>query len=100
MSNSVEMRDPAWEARRRTALNTVRALVEFWGITPEQIERAPDPKPAPRVSVPRYRHPVHGDTWDGQGSQPQWLKDALIREGYTVEELRAATQAADNSAEH
>ena len=26
--------------------------------------------------------------WDGVGSQPDWLKQALIREGYTVDELR------------
>lgn len=96
MSNSVETHDLVWEARRRAALNTARTLVEFWGITPEQIERAPAPKKS--AAAPRYRHPVHGQTWDGEGSQPQWLKDALIREGYTVEELRVAAHAPD--AEH
>ncbi|WP_240636063.1 H-NS family nucleoid-associated regulatory protein [Caldimonas tepidiphila] len=95
MSNSVEMRDPVWEARRRAALNAARTLVEFWGITPEQIARAPAPKIEQQEHAPRYRHPVHGHTWDGEGSQPQWLKDALIREGYTVEELRVAPQGAN-----
>lgn len=88
MPNSVDMHDPAWEARRRAALNAARTLVEFWGITPEQIERAPAPRNDEPARAPRYRHPVHGHCWDGIGSQPQWLKDALIREGYTVEELR------------
>lgn len=94
MPNSVEMQDPVWEARRRAALNAARTLVEFWGITPEQIARAPAPRIDPHASEPRYRHPVHGYTWDGEGSQPQWLKDALIREGYTVEELRVKPSAA------
>ena len=43
---------------------------------------------APAVA-PKYRHPATGLTWDGEGMQPQWLKDALLREGYTVDELRA-----------
>lgn len=94
MPNSLEMRDPVWEARRRAALTAARTLVEFWKITPEQIESAPAPKIDPSVGAPRYRHPVHGHCWDGEGSQPQWLKDALIREGYTVEELRVTPQSA------
>lgn len=94
MPNSVDMRDPVWEARRRAALNAARTLVEFWGITPEQIERAPAPRMELQAKAPRYRHPVHGHCWDGEGSQPQWLKDALIREGYTVEELRVPQETA------
>lgn len=94
MPNYVDMRDPVWEARRRAALNAARTLMEFWGITPEQIERAPAPRIEKPVQVVRYRHPLHGHCWDGEGSQPQWLKDALIREGYTVEELRVAQQGA------
>jgi DNA-binding protein H-NS len=36
----------------------------------------------------KYRHPVTGDTWNGLGSHPQWLRDALLKEGYTVEQLK------------
>ena len=78
------------------ALRTVRKLVEFWDITPEELSGpsafAEPPPPAPKP--PRYRHPVHGATWDGQGEHPQWLRDALLKEGYTVDELKRAVTAA------
>jgi DNA-binding protein H-NS len=84
------------------ALRTVRKLVEFWDITPEELcgplpHAEPSPPPPPKP--PRYRHPVHGATWDGQGEHPQWLRDALLKEGYTVDELRRAVlQAGDGVA--
>jgi len=74
------------------ALRTVRKLVEFWDIQPEELGGpmpvvvAPPAAPKP----PRYRHPVHGATWDGTGEHPQWLRDALLKEGYTVDELKRA----------
>ena len=49
---------------------------------------APPPETGPLP--PRYRHPTSGDIWDGVGSQPDWLRRALLQEGYTVEELRVA----------
>lgn len=45
---------------------------------------APSAAPAPV----RYRHPVRGDTWDGRGLQPQWLRDAVLHEGYLLCQLR------------
>lgn len=79
-------------------VRSVRKLVDFWQI--EAHELAPDagaapvvkaaPEPAPEPSGPKYRHPITGETWDGEGSQPQWLREALIKEGYLVEELRLA----------
>jgi len=74
------------------ALRTVRKLVEFWQIRPSEL-RGPMPPPPPppaRPSTIRYRHPVSGETWDGQGEHPQWLRDALLKEGYTVESLKRA----------
>lgn len=74
------------------ALRTVRKLVEFWDIQLDELDgpmpvvEAPPAAPQP----PRYRHPVHGATWDGQGEHPQWLRDALLKEGYTVDELKRA----------
>jgi DNA-binding protein H-NS len=74
------------------AIRKIRKLMEFWRITPGEI------RAAPRVVVvqaevsapPRYRHPVSGETWDGQGRQPDWLRHALTQQGYTVDELRRA----------
>jgi DNA-binding protein H-NS len=74
------------------ALRTVRKLVEFWQITPRELRGPlpPAPPPAPSSAGIRYRHPVTGETWDGQGEHPPWLRDALLRQGYTVDELRRA----------
>ena len=44
----------------------------------------------PETLAIRYRHPVSGDTWDGQGDHPPWLRDALLKQGYTVDELKRA----------
>lgn len=89
--------DDAFPPEKLAALRTVRKLVEFWDIRPEELEGpieavAPPPEPPRR---PRYRHPVHGATWDGLGEHPQWLRDALLKEGYTVDELRRAVDAAE-----
>ncbi|MGN6529502.1 MAG: H-NS family nucleoid-associated regulatory protein [Burkholderiaceae bacterium] len=74
------------------ALRTVRKLVEFWQITPRELRGPlpPAPPPAPSSAGIRYRHPVTGETWDGRGEHPPWLRDALLRQGYTVDELRRA----------
>jgi len=84
--------EPAgWPPEKVAAARTIRRLMEFWQIEPDELMGAM-PAPEPEVLVdlpPKYRHPVSGDTWDGQGHQPDWLKLALLKEGYTVEELRA-----------
>ena len=90
--------DPAYPPEKLAALRTVRKLVEFWQIRPQELRGplppAPPPPPAPAAAI-RYRHPVSGETWDGQGEHPAWLREALLKQGYTVEELkRAVTQAA------
>jgi len=82
------------------ALRTVRKLVEFWQITPQELggPLPPPPAPAPVPTGIRYRHPVSGEIWDGQGEHPQWLRDALLKEGYTVEELKRAVAATPDPA--
>ena len=89
--------DDEYPPEKLAALRTVRKLVEFWQISPQEL-RGPmppaPPKPAAAVGI-RYRHPKSGEVWDGQGEHPQWLRDALLKEGYTVDELRrAVTEAA------
>ena len=39
-------------------------------------------------AAPRYRPPPRGFTWDGRGRQPQWLRAAVLREGYLLAQLR------------
>lgn len=82
---------PSRSAEQIATLRTIRKLIDFWRITPAEL-RGPLPQPAPRppelTPVSRYRHPVTGLEWNGEGAQPDWLKAALLREGYTVDELR------------
>jgi len=96
----MKLEDDDYPPEKLAALRTVRKLVEFWNITPQELrEPLPSaPPPAPVGTLPiRYRHPVSGETWDGQGEHPAWLREALLKQGYTVDELRrAVTQAADD----
>jgi DNA-binding protein H-NS len=92
---------PATLSRRERAavLARIEALMEYWGITVDDL-MAPTPPPerpaAPEALQIKYRHPVTGDTWDGQGPHPDWLRRALLQEGLRVDELRplAATPPA------
>ncbi len=94
-----DVRTPEQEA----AVRAILKLMEFWGIAPEELgSDLPIPtmnlssvvQPAAVPPAIKYRHPVSGDTWDGEGAQPDWLRTALTKEGYTVEELkRLASQA-------
>jgi DNA-binding protein H-NS len=81
------------EARRAAVLRQIRKLIEFHRVSREELSAAPgahlDPAP-PVERPPKYRHPVSGDTWDGVGAQPDWLRKALLQEGYRVAELRVA----------
>ena len=79
-------------AEQQAVVRSIRQLVDFWQITAEELRTdAPVVRQEPVQAVPsgpKYRHPHTGETWDGVGMQPQWLKDALIREGFLVGELR------------
>lgn len=80
-------------AEQEAVLRSVRKLVDFWQIEAHELGGISPPVAAPLPVVaeaarPSYRHPISGETWQGEGSQPEWLKAALTREGYTVEELR------------
>lgn len=90
---------PTLSARERAAvLARIEALMEFWGITVDDL-LAPTPQPgpaAPAGPLPvKYRHPVTGDTWDGQGPHPDWLRRALLQEGLRVDELKPVPPASD-----
>lgn len=90
-------------AEQQAVVRSIRQLVDFWQITADELGTdAPVVRSAPVpevVSGPKYRHPHTGETWDGVGLQPQWLKDALIREGFLVEELRVPASEVVNHLE-
>jgi DNA-binding protein H-NS len=97
----MKLEDDDYPPEKLAALRTVRKLVEFWNITPQELRGPlpPPPPPPPAGTLPiRYRHPVSGETWDGQGEHPPWLRAALLQEGYTVDQLkRAVSEAADDA---
>lgn len=67
----------------------IQSLMSFWGITLDDLEAPTPPAPPPAGPLPvKYRHPVSGETWDGQGAHPEWLRHALLKEGMRVEELK------------
>ncbi len=77
------------DAERIAAIRKIRKLMDFWRISPAELRGRPAPQLQPaRAAEVRYRHPITQEVWDGQGVQPQWLRDALIKQGYTVDELR------------
>ncbi len=84
-------------AEQEAILRSVRKLVSFWEITADELDGIPEPPPVVEtISVPvvdKYRPPITQETWNGEGSQPQWLREALTREGYTVDELRIRQDA-------
>jgi DNA-binding protein H-NS len=91
--------DPLTARERAAVIRRIRTLVEFWAITPEELSLPMEALPAPPAPPPadapvKYRHPVTGDTWNGVGSHPQWLRNALLKEGYTVEQLKPPLPAA------
>jgi DNA-binding protein H-NS len=82
-------------AEQRAALARIAGLVEYWRITAEELDGdlPSPPAAAPPQGYVKYRHPVTGDTWDGHGAQPDWLRHALLKEGYLVSELRPQPSA-------
>ncbi len=94
------MKTPEQEA----VLRSIRKLIDFWRIEPEELIRGDEhlivavPVAEPVDMPPKYRHPVSGETWDGQGGQPQWLKEALTKEGYTVDELKCPVDSSSGDA--
>ena len=99
----MKLEDDDYPPEKLAALRTVRKLVEFWNITPQELcgPLPPAPPASSASALPiRYRHPVSGETWDGQGEHPAWLREALLKQGYTVDELKRAVAqpAADGAA--
>ena len=93
----MKLEDDDYPPEKLAALRTVRKLVEFRNISPQEL-RGPlppaPPPPPPGLLAIRYRHPVSGETWDGQGEHPAGLRDALLKQGYTVDELKRAVHQA------
>lgn len=76
---------------RNAVVARIHALMEYWGITVADLlegEPTVEPPARPKPLAIKYRHPVTGDTWDGEGAHPDWLRRALLHEGLRVDELK------------
>lgn len=77
---------------KKIGLRRIEQIMEFWGITRHELERSLRRHPLavqrPTARCVKYRHPVTHLTWNGSGAQPEWLRHALLQEGYTVAQLR------------
>jgi DNA-binding protein H-NS len=101
-----EMEAPSLRGElRASALRQARWLMDFYRITPEDLLAPSDPlgqaAQTTHAAEPlpvKYRHPVTGETWDGSGSHPQWMRQALLQDGYRVEELRVSPAQEDSHA--
>ena len=81
---------PLTRRERAVVIARSQSLIEFWGITQDELDAdTPFVDITPRGPLPiKYQHPLTGETWDGQGPHPDWLRRALLKEGMRVEELR------------
>ena len=88
---------PLSRRERAAVLARIEALMEYWGITVDDLSGDDLPAstaPSPTEPLPiKYRHPVTGETWDGQGAHPEWLRRALLQEGLRVDELKPSPTA-------
>ncbi|TXH00009.1 MAG: hypothetical protein E6R08_00820 [Nevskiaceae bacterium] len=80
--------------QRKGALSEVKALVEKWGFTPQEIgqpgrgQRAASgksAKPATSARPPMFINKDTGKTWNGRGPTPSWLpKDKAKRDAFRI----------------
>ena len=74
-------------------METARQLVAFWDMQPEELAGPVPARPAaPVAATVKYEHPVTGDVWDGEGEHPEWLRRALLTEGYRTVELKPGSE--------
>ncbi|KAB0644842.1 H-NS family nucleoid-associated regulatory protein [Burkholderia latens] len=68
--------EEARQAELQTVLEEVRARIQEYGLTPEQVfgrKRARGANGSQPVT-PKYQDPKTGKTWSGRGREPSWIK--------------------------
>lgn len=77
------------ERRRQSMIAYLRHRMEEFGIRAEDLAAALD-EDARKVAEARYRN-SNGDTWDGKGDMPQWLRQA-VSAGQSLEHFAVTKQ--------
>lgn len=59
-------------------IDALKAMLASGTLTPDDLlallPAMPKAAPRDRKKLPKYRDPVSGETWTGQGGTPNWLK--------------------------
>jgi DNA-binding protein H-NS len=79
------------ERKRDSIIAYLRHRMEEFGIRPEDLASALAREQLKQKEA-RYRN-AHGDTWNGEGEMPQWLKQA-ISAGQSIEHFELSSTAA------
>jgi DNA-binding protein H-NS len=62
------------ETGRAEAIEQIRALMDAYSLTPEDLGAKTKLGPKKHKAGPKYRDPATGATWSGVGREPLWLK--------------------------
>ncbi|MCA8383182.1 H-NS family nucleoid-associated regulatory protein [Burkholderia cenocepacia] len=68
--------EEARQAELATVLEEVRARIQEYGLTPEQVFGRKRTRGAngSQPVTPKYQDPKTGKTWSGRGREPSWIK--------------------------
>ncbi|PAJ86138.1 H-NS family nucleoid-associated regulatory protein [Burkholderia ubonensis] len=68
--------EEARQAELETVLGEVRARIQEYGLTPEQVFGRKRTRSAngTQSAAPKYQDPKTGKTWSGRGREPSWIK--------------------------
>ncbi|WP_321807594.1 H-NS histone family protein [Burkholderia sp. BCC1993] len=68
--------EEARQAELATVLEEVRARIQEYGLTPEQLFGRKRARGANDSQTPtaKYQDPKTGKTWSGRGREPSWIK--------------------------
>ncbi|WP_175760197.1 H-NS family nucleoid-associated regulatory protein [Burkholderia anthina] len=68
--------EEARQAELETVLEEVRARIQEYGLTPEQVFGRKRTRSAngSQPATPKYHDPKTGKTWSGRGREPSWIK--------------------------
>ena len=79
------------EMKRERMIAYLRHRMEEFGIRPDDLASALAQEQSEQTGV-RYRSAT-GDTWNGEGEMPRWLKQA-ISAGQSIEHFELSSKAA------
>lgn len=72
--------EKARQAEKRDVLREIREAVDFYRLTPREIFKKSELRAQmlrlQKPSAKLYREPETGDTWNGRGRPPEWLRRA------------------------